>query len=134
MPTMFSHFTPRHIAPLLLATQLCIGGLYPFLYTPSAALLKFGFTPQIAASKAAWPVIKTGSARVTAMGIALWGMYLGGHFEAMDIMIASLGWVAVVDGIVCGQEGAEGSVVMRVGVTVVIALWGALGMTTGRWL
>ncbi|EAT89497.1 hypothetical protein SNOG_02766 [Parastagonospora nodorum SN15] len=84
MPTMFSNFTPRHIAPLLLATQLCIGGLYPFLYTPSAALLKFGFTPQIAASKAAWPVIKTGSARVTAMGIALWGMYLGGHFPPQE--------------------------------------------------
>lgn len=103
------------------------------MYTPSTALLKFGFTPQIAASEAAWPVIKTGSARVTAMGIALWGMYLGGHFAAMDILIASLGWVAVVDGIVCAREGAEGAVVMRVGVTGVIALWGVLGMTTRRY-
>ncbi|KAF2106516.1 hypothetical protein BDV96DRAFT_654710 [Lophiotrema nucula] len=129
-----STFSWRHIPPLLLATQITIGGMYPYIHSPEAALLKFGFPPTIAASKAAWPVIKVGSARVTAIGLAMWGMYLGAHLEAIDILIASMGWIAVVDGVVCRQEGAEGSVVFRVGLTTLIALWGLLGMTTGKYV
>lgn len=130
---MFEQFTWRHLPPLLLATQVTFGGMMPFTHGPEAALLKFGFPKPIAVSKAAWPVIKIGSARVTAIGMALWGMYLGGHFEAMDILIASTAWIGLIDGIVCREEGAAGSTVFRVGLTSVIALWGALGMTTGKY-
>ncbi|KAF2819135.1 hypothetical protein CC86DRAFT_375308 [Ophiobolus disseminans] len=130
---MFEQFTLRHIFPLLLATQVTFGGMMPFTHGPEAALLKFGFPPSIAASKGAWPVIKIGSARVTTIGLAIWGMYLGGHFEAIDILIACTGWVALIDGLVCHQEGAAGSTLFRVGLTSVISLWGFLGMTTGKY-
>ena len=97
---MFDNFTLRHLPPLLLATQITFGGMMPFTHGPEASLLKFGFPKQIAVTKAAWPVIKIGSARVTAIGLAIWSMYLGGHYEAIDILIASTGWIAIIDGIV----------------------------------
>jgi hypothetical protein len=131
---MFDDFTPRHIPPLLLATQVTLGGMMPFTHGPEASLLKFGFPKEIAFAKAAWPVIKIGSARVTAIGLAIWGMYLGGHYEAIDILIASTGWIAIIDGIVCHKKGAAGSTAFRVGLTTAIALWGLLGMTTGKYL
>jgi hypothetical protein len=130
---MFENFSYRHIPPLLLATQVTLGGLMPFTHGPEAALLKFGFPKQIAVSKAAWPVIKIGSARVTAIGLAIWGMYLGGHFEAVDILIASTGWIGLVDGMVFAKEGAPGAATFRASLTGVIALWGVLGMTTGKY-
>lgn len=131
---MFDDFNLRHILPLLLATQITFGGMMPFTHGPEASLLKFGFPREIAVSKAAWPVIKIGSARVTAIGLAIWGMYLGGHYEAIDILIASTGWIAIIDGIVCHKEGATGSTTFRVGLTSAVALWGLLGMTTGKYL
>ena len=131
---MFESFTPRHIPPLLIATQITLGGLYPWLHSPRAALLKFGLPPTIASSKAAWPVIKIDPAPATAIGLALWGMYLGGHFEAMDILLSSMAWVGVVDGLVCYRDGEKGSVVKRAGLTGVVAGWGVLGRTTGKYL
>jgi hypothetical protein len=130
---MFEDFTWRHLPPLL-ATQITFGGMYPFIFGPKAALLKFGFPSPIANSPAAWPVIKIGSARVTSMGLAIWGMYAAGHYEAIDILIASTGWIGLIDGIVCSKEGASGSTAFRVGLTSVIAVWGVLGMTTGKYL
>ncbi|PSN71414.1 hypothetical protein BS50DRAFT_631370 [Corynespora cassiicola Philippines] len=131
---MFEHFTPRHIPPLLLATTITLGGMMPFLRGPEAALLEFGFPKSIASARAAWPVIKTGSARASAMGIAIWGMYLGGHLEAVDILIGSMAWIGVVDGVVCAREGAPGSAAFRMGSTGMVALWGLLGMTGGRYV
>ena len=106
----------------------------PFTYGPEAALLKFGFPQQIAVSKPAWPIIKVGSARVTTIGIAIWGMYLRGHLEAMDILIASMAWMALIDGVVCLREGAPGSVMFRVPSTCAVALWGLPGMTSGKYI
>jgi hypothetical protein len=131
---MFEDFTYRHIPPLLLAAQITIGGLMPWTHGPRAALLKFGFPPSIASSKAAWPIIKVGSARVSAFGIALFGMYAGGHYEAMDILIASMAWIGLADAWVCYEDGAEGSVLFRSVATGLVVGWGALGMTTGKYL
>jgi hypothetical protein len=130
---MFSHFTLRHLPPLLLATTITIGGAMPYTHGSRAALLKFGFPQDIASSKAAWPVIKVGSARVTTIGLAIWGMYLGAHLEAMDILFAAMGWMALIDGIVCSKEGVKGSTVFRVASTSAVALWGLLGMTSGKY-
>lgn len=130
---MFEDFTPRHILPLLLATQITIGGMMPFTHGPEASLLKFGFSRKIATSKEAWPVMTVGSARVTTIGIALLGLYAGGHYEAMDILFASTGWLSVIDGIICFKEGASGSMAFRVVLTSMVALWGLLGMTTGKY-
>ncbi|KAF2022689.1 hypothetical protein EK21DRAFT_18155, partial [Setomelanomma holmii] len=61
----------------------------------------FSFPLHTADSRAAWAVIETGYARVTAIGPALWGMYFGGHYEAIDVLIASTAWIALVDAVVC---------------------------------
>ncbi|KAF2204383.1 hypothetical protein GQ43DRAFT_437962 [Delitschia confertaspora ATCC 74209] len=130
---MFEQFALRHLPPLILATSISIGGTVPYIYGPQAALVMFGFPEHIAASKAAWPIIKVGSARVTTMGLAIWGMYLGGYLEAMDILFATMGWIALIDGLVCSQEGAPGSTMFRVSTTSAVALWGLLGMTSGKY-
>jgi hypothetical protein len=65
--------------------------------------------------------------------LAIWGMYLGGHLEAMDILFAAMGWMAFIDGVVCYKEGAPGSTRFRVLSTSVVAAWGLLGMTSGKY-
>jgi hypothetical protein len=67
------------------------------------------------------------------IGTALWLMYLGGRLEAMDILFASTGWIALIDGIVCAQDGAPGSAMFRAMSTGVVALWGMSGMTSGKY-
>lgn len=130
---MFEHFALRHIPPLLLASIWTLGGAMSFTHGPEAALLAYGFSQNIASSKAAWPLIKVEGSRVTTIGLALWGIYLGGHLEAMDILLACIGWMAVVDGVVCVKDGAPGSARMRATYQGVVALWGLLGMTSGRY-
>jgi hypothetical protein len=56
-----------------------------------------------------------------------------GHLEAMDIMFTAMGWMALIDGIVCWQQGAPGSFAFRVSTTGAVALWGLLGMTSGKY-
>ncbi|KAH7110904.1 hypothetical protein B0J11DRAFT_544181 [Dendryphion nanum] len=130
---MFEQFALRHLPPLLLATTITLGGTMPFTYGPEAALLKFGFPKSVAISKCAWPVIKVGSARVTTIGLAIWGMYIGGHLEAIDIVLSAMGWMALIDGIVCSKDGVAGSATFRVSSTGAVAIWGLLGMTSGKY-
>lgn len=130
---MFEHFALRHIPPLLLASIWTIGGTMSFTHGPEAALLTYGFAPHIASAKAAWPLIKIEGSRVTTIGLAIWSIYLGGHLEAMDSLLACIGWMAVIDGIVCAKDGAPGSARLRATYQSVVALWGLLGMTSGRY-
>ncbi len=104
-----------------------------FTHGPEEALLTFGFSNNIASSRAAWPVIKVEGSRITTIGLAIWGIYLGGHLEAMDILLSSIGWMALIDGIVCSQDGAPGSARMRATYQSVVAMWGLLGMTSGKY-
>jgi hypothetical protein len=60
-------------------------------------------------------------------------MYLGGHLEAMNILFASMGWIALIDGVVCAQDGAPGSAMFRATSTGAVVLWGMLGMTSGKY-
>ncbi|KAF2013445.1 hypothetical protein BU24DRAFT_424444 [Aaosphaeria arxii CBS 175.79] len=130
---MFEHFALRHIPPLLLATIWTLGGTMSLTSGPESALLAYGFSSNIASSKGAWPVIKVEGSRVTTIGLAIWTIYLGGHIEAVDTLLACVGWMAVVDGLVCSKYGAPGSVRMRAGYQSVVAVWGLLGMTSGKY-
>ncbi|KAH7077935.1 hypothetical protein BKA63DRAFT_274934 [Paraphoma chrysanthemicola] len=130
---MFEHFSPRHIPPLLLATIWTIGGTMSLTSGPEAAILTFGLTPKIASSPAAWPLIKLEGSRITTIGLSLWGIYLGGHLEAMDTLLACVGWMAVIDGVVCRKDGVEGKARVRAGYQGVVAVWGLLGMTSGKY-
>lgn len=130
---MFDHFTLRHLPPLLLGTILTIGGTMSFTSGPEEALTKFGFREHVASNKAAWPVIKLEGSRITTIGLTIWGLYIGNHFEAMDILFAAMGWMAVIDGVVCAEHARPGSATFRASSTGVVALWGALGMTSGKY-
>ncbi|KAF2798165.1 hypothetical protein K505DRAFT_322103 [Melanomma pulvis-pyrius CBS 109.77] len=129
---MFEQFVPRHIFPLFIATTITFGGAMPFWAGPERAIIAFGLPERTSVSKPAHALIITQSARVSALGVALWGMYLGGHFEAMDMLFASLGYVGLVDTYVCWKEGMAGKAVFRAVSTAPIAIWGLLGMTAGR--
>ncbi|KAH6641948.1 hypothetical protein C7974DRAFT_92762 [Boeremia exigua] len=128
---MFEHFELRHFPPLFIATTTAFGGTMP-LWNPEKAILTFGFPQNIASSRPAHPVMAVGSARITCTGIALWALYLKGHLEAMDIVLASLGWLALVDGYIVLQESGRGKATFRFLSAAVVAIWGMLGMTAGR--
>ena len=52
----------------------------------------------------------------------------------MDTLLACIGWMAIVDGVVCAKEGSLGSARMRATYQGVVALWGLLGMTSGKYV
>ncbi|KAH6644884.1 hypothetical protein C7974DRAFT_408530 [Boeremia exigua] len=70
-----------------------------FTHGPEEAILTYGLDKHIASNKASWPLIRIEGSRVTTIGLAIWGIYLGGHLEAMDILLACIGWMAVIDGV-----------------------------------
>ncbi|OAK94101.1 hypothetical protein IQ06DRAFT_298819 [Phaeosphaeriaceae sp. SRC1lsM3a] len=131
---MLEHFALRHIPPLLLASIWTLGGLMSFTHGPEQAILAYGLSEKIASSQAAWPLIRIEGSRVTTIGLAIWAIYLGGHLQAMDTLLACIGWMAVVDGYVCSKDGAPGSAKMRGIYQGVVATWGLLGMTSGKYL
>lgn len=57
-------------------------------------------------------------------------MYLRGDYVAVDIIMALLVYVGLVDGYVCWREGEMGSAVFRATSGIVIGTWGALGLTS----
>lgn len=106
----------------------------PFWAGPEKAIIAFGLPERTSVSKPAHALIITQSARVSALGVALWGMYIGGHFEAMDWLLATMGYVGIVDTWVCYREGMPGKAWFRALSTAPIAIWGLLGMTAGKSL
>ncbi|KAF2705362.1 MFS general substrate transporter [Pleomassaria siparia CBS 279.74] len=98
-----------------------------FTNGPEEAIIAYGLDKHIASNKAAWPLIKIEGSRITTIGLAIWGIYLGGHLEAMDTLLSCIGWMAIIDGIVCYKDGSPGSARMRATYQSVIAFW-ASGM------
>ncbi|KAF4610378.1 hypothetical protein G7Y89_g15741 [Cudoniella acicularis] len=128
---MFEHFVLRHIPPLLIATTISLGGTMTF-FNVEKAIQTFGLPQRIAISKTAQPVMTLSSARISAIGISIWALYLGNHFEAVDVVCATMGYIALVDGYVCWKEGVPGTAAWRTASTALVALWGLMGMTAGR--
>lgn len=133
---MFEDFELIHLPVLLFATVITHGGLRPFTHGPKYSMNEFGFTQQLVDSEAAYPLIKIGSSRITAIGLAIWGMYLAGQLKAIDILLASFAWQGVIDWWVLYKEGAgsPGSARFRVIATILVVLWGVLGMTSGKYI
>lgn len=104
-----------------------------YTHGPEQATLTYGLSYKIASSPAAWPLIRVEGSRVTTIGLAICGIYLGGHLEAMDTLLACIGWMAINDGIVCAKDGSPGSARMRATYQSVVALWGLFGMTSGKY-
>lgn len=128
---MFEDFALRHIPPLLVAAALTFGGLMPF-FNAEYAILEFGLPKRVAVSKPAQSIMIVSSARITAIGIALFTFYLQGHLEALDTILLILGYVGLVDGYVCWLEGVPGKATFRTLSGTLIAAWGWYGMTLSR--
>lgn len=127
---MFAHFALRHIPPLLVATALTFGGLIPF-FNAEYAILEFGLPKRIAISKPAQSIMIVSSARITAIGLALFTFYFQEKFAAVDTMLAILGYVGLVDGYVCWLENVPEKAVFRTVSGALIAAWGWFGITAG---
>jgi hypothetical protein len=127
---MSTTFTLRHIPPLLVATATTFGGLMPF-FNAEHAIIGFGLPKHIVISKPAQAVMITSSARITAIGMAIFTFYFQGKLEAVDTILAILGYVGLVDGYVCWSEGMPDKAVFRTASGLAIAAWGWFGMTVG---
>ncbi|TVY37082.1 hypothetical protein LSUB1_G006443 [Lachnellula subtilissima] len=128
---MFEQFSLRHIPALFVAVCVVPGGMMA-LWDPEGAIRLFGLPERIAISQPAHPIQALGSARISALGMAIWGLYLTRQYRAVDVVLASMSWIAVVDGLVCYQEGAYRTAVWRAISTGVLGVWGLCGMTAGR--
>jgi hypothetical protein len=128
---MFEGFSLRHIPPLFLATTFTVGGFMP-LWDPEGAIRLYGLPPRIATSKTAHPVMILSSARISAIGMSIWMLYLRKNYEAVDVVLITFGWIGVIDGYVCWKEGVPGKAVMRSTSSLLVMLWGLLGMTSGN--
>lgn len=65
------------------------------------------------------------------MGIMLGVFYYRRMFAAIDVLLATLGWAGVVDGLVCWREGVGGKAIFRAVAGIGIGLLGVWGITEG---
>lgn len=148
---MLEHFAYRHVPPILLATSISIGGMMPYTRGPEPLLLLFGFPPAHCQQQGRLARHQSGFCSsdhdwLRAFGHVYWRLVvqtLGerlklilfslGHLEAMNIFFAAMGWMALIDGVVCWRQGAPRSSAFRVSTTGAVALWGLLGMTSDKY-
>jgi hypothetical protein len=102
----------------------------PF-FNAKAAILEFGLPQRIAISNPAQSIMIVSSARISAIGLALFTFYFQEKFEAVDTILFILGYVGLVDGYVCWRESVPGKAVFRASSGGLIAAWGWFGMTAG---
>lgn len=128
---MFDQPVLRTIPPLFVATATTFGGLIPF-YNAQYAIEEFGLPRRVAISKPAQSIMILSSARIATLGVAIFVFYFQGKFEPVDVIMALLGYVGLVDGYVCYREGVPGKAMFRFASGLLISAWGAFGMTAGR--
>ncbi len=102
----------------------------PF-FNAEYAIQEFGLPKRVAISKPAQSIMIVSSARITAIGLALFTFYFQGKLAAVDTMLTVLGYVGLVDGYVCWMENVPGKAVFRTVSGVLISAWGWFGMTAG---
>ncbi|KAF0325773.1 hypothetical protein GQ607_006905 [Colletotrichum asianum] len=126
---MSRSFKPAHLFPLFVAVAHTIGGIVPF-FAKDAGIRSFGLPERFAESTIAQACFVFDGARFSVLGMLQLIMYLRGDYVVVDIIMALLVYVGLVDGYVCWREGEMGSAVFRATSGVVIGTWGALGLTS----
>ena len=117
-----------HIPFLFVASALTFGGLMPF-FNAEYSILEFGLPPRVATSKPAQSIMIVSSARITAIGLALFTFFFRGQLEVVDTILVTLAYVGLVDGYVCWLEGVPRQAIFRTLSGILIAAWGWFGMT-----
>lgn len=126
---MPSRFKLAHLFPLFVGGAHTLGGIVPF-FAKDAGIRSFGLPERFAESTIAQACFVLDGARLSVLGTAQLIMYLRGDYAAVDIIMALLVYVGLVDGYVCWREGEMGSAVFRATSGIVIGTWGALGLTS----
>lgn len=127
---MSADFTPRHIPALCIATLETFGGVMS-IFNAEKSISAFGLPPRIAVSKSAHPVMIVGTARTTAIGLALFTFYFSENFAAVDTVLSLMSYVALVDALVLWKEGIPGKAAFRLAVGLAVGGWGWVGGTAG---
>lgn len=90
----------------------------------------FGLSQQIAESPAAQSVFVSGSVRTTVFGVLVWVFYLQRKLEAVDTVNLTMGiWLGLADSYVRWMAGVPGQAVFKATAGLLIAGWGAAGLT-----
>lgn len=128
---MIRHFKLPHLLPLAMATAHAIGGLVWPLVDPKGSILMFGLPERVAESPAAQTVFASGSIRTSAFGVLVWVFYLQRKLKEVDTVNLIMGiWLGFADSYVCWLEGVHGQAVFKATAGMLIAGWGAAGMTS----
>jgi hypothetical protein len=126
-----THFHPRHLPGLLVASTMTFGGMWPFFNAP-AAMLEFGLPARIATAPTSFPVFVVGNARTTSIGLMTFYFYSRGQFDVVDVIMAIGGaYCGLVDSYVVWREGKPGKAVFRLVASGFLSAWGFLGLTQG---
>ena len=79
----------------------------PF-FNAEAEISEFGHPQRIGISKPAQSVMIVSSARISAIGMALFTYHFQEKLEVVDTILFILGFVGLVDGYVCWRECVAG--------------------------
>ena len=120
----------RRVPVLLLASSITFGGFIPF-WDAEYAIRLFGLPGRIAVSPTAQSVMILSSARISAIGMAIFIFMYQRKYAAVDTMLSVIGYIGLVDGYVCWMEGVPNKAVFRCAASLLAAAWGWFGLTTG---
>lgn len=128
---MLRHFKVTHLLPLAVATLHASGGLISPLIDSKGAILMFGLPERVAESPAAQTVFASGSIRTSAFGVLVWVFYLQRKLEAVDTVHLVMGtFLGLADSYVCWLAGVPGHAAFKATAGLLIAGWGAAGLTS----
>ncbi|KAK1714126.1 hypothetical protein CaCOL14_011887 [Colletotrichum acutatum] len=126
---MSRQFRSPHLFPLFVAVAHTLGGTVPF-FARDAGIRSFGLSERFAESPIAQSCFILDGARLSVLGMVQLIMYLRGDYPGVDIIMALMVYIGLVDGYVCWREGELGSAVFRATSGMVIGAWGMLGLTS----
>lgn len=127
---MLSHFKLLHLLPLSIATIHAVGGFVWPLVDQKGAILGSGLPQRVADSPAAQSVFTLASIRLSALGSLIWVLYLQRKLKEVDTVNIVLGiWLEFADTYVHWLEGETQQAVLRAKAGLLIAGWGAAGLT-----
>lgn len=128
---MLDHFAWRHVPALLSGSAMLFGGAIHGLLRTKNAMLGWGMTEQIARSHEAQIVYYGHTMRTSTLGLLIFALYIPGNLEAVDTVMALVGYCGIADVLVIWYYGNRSVAPFRLLSVLCVAGWGLAGMTAG---